>query len=305
MPDTPISTRPPRTRTPAQRTPAQKEASRRNGTRSRGPATPAGKAKSRYNAITHAQTAKTVTLKSEADQYFIHILAALEAEHQPTTETEINLVDNMALARWRCMRTWGQEKAILERAMDDVLRASPTPTMDPEDCGGQALRQLADNSKVLTWLDRMENRNHRIYHRSLRDLQRLREHRANMQQAGTEEVTAEAAQSVPAAQVPDIKSDKTNLTTASKQTAAASENLSNPGLSPELSGGLSKADLVNATLPELLRMYIPAEILEARLESWKKREALREATSPPPPVLADSQATGDDASPSHTQELPK
>lgn len=258
---------PPKPRRPT--TPAQQAAARRNGAKSRGPITAEGKLNSRQNAVTHGFTAKVVTLNHESDELFILVLAALENDLRPITELEHELVDNMALARWRAMRTWSHEKAVLDRAMDEALRAAAEPHLTPEDCGGLALRRLADSSRVLTWLDRNENRFHRIFHRSLRELQRLRDERSKAQRSASlrhQWRTAGSGEQTPKI---EIENDKTNPANDSEQTPT-------PATIPADPTGTK-----SPSLDQLLNHYIPSEILAGRLAAWRERQRLRLDPAPP------------------------
>ncbi|HYA17440.1 MAG TPA: hypothetical protein VEF06_08235, partial [Bryobacteraceae bacterium] len=139
------------------------------------------------------------------------------------------------------------------------LRATTETSLTPEDCGGLALRRLADTSRVLSLLDRNENRFHRIFHRSLRELQRLREERLKASRAPS-------LHRLPGGEEkPEIENEnaQTNPATASEHTPGPATIPANPA--PE------KA----RSLEQLLQSYIPSEVLEARLAAWRERQRLR------------------------------
>ena len=49
-------------------------------------------------------------------------------EHQPTTATQVSLVETMAVARWRQLRVWGAQKTAMDRDMalqDPSVGAAP------------------------------------------------------------------------------------------------------------------------------------------------------------------------------------
>ena len=78
------------------------ETSRINGAKSHGPKTPEGKEASSQNAIKHGFTSrKTLILKTESPDEYQEFLAEHIAIHQPATLPESELVDQMAIARWR------------------------------------------------------------------------------------------------------------------------------------------------------------------------------------------------------------
>jgi hypothetical protein len=93
------------------------DSSRRNGALSRGPITEAGKSRSSRNNLRHGILAQTVVLENEDKNAFIEYLIAFEDEHQPGDQTELDLVETMAVARWRVRRLWAMEKANLEEEM--------------------------------------------------------------------------------------------------------------------------------------------------------------------------------------------
>jgi hypothetical protein len=100
----------------------QIEASRRNGARSRGPLTLQGKYNSAHHATRHGLLANTVVLEGESEDRFQALLAAFTAEFQPTTETELTLVETMTVARWHQLRIWGAQKTSLDR---DIALTDP------------------------------------------------------------------------------------------------------------------------------------------------------------------------------------
>ena len=80
---------------------AQLAANRTNSQSSTGPNTNQGKAASRENSRRHGLTGKNfVVLAWETQEEYNQLLAALHAEHKPSTPTEQLLVDSLAQHRW-------------------------------------------------------------------------------------------------------------------------------------------------------------------------------------------------------------
>jgi hypothetical protein len=82
----------------------QIEANRRNALRSTGPRTPEGKAVVRLNSLRHGLRADTIVLPGENIEEFEQLRAAMEAEWQPRTPTQRELVEDLAVARWKLRR---------------------------------------------------------------------------------------------------------------------------------------------------------------------------------------------------------
>jgi hypothetical protein len=149
----------------------RKLASRANGRLSRGPATPEGKRNSAANALHHGMLANSVVLKGEARERFDHILARFDDEYEPETETEQALVDMLAIARWRQMRLWGYEKAVVTKEISQLESAAEEDTPSQ---GAAAFRSLADNSRTLDLLNRYEAYSQRMFIRSHKQLRALK-----------------------------------------------------------------------------------------------------------------------------------
>ena len=81
---------------------ARVEASRKNGAKSRGPKTPAGKARSAQNALKHGMRAlRYVVLPDEDGIEFQALEAALVEELAPVGALQLVLVRRVAMAAWR------------------------------------------------------------------------------------------------------------------------------------------------------------------------------------------------------------
>src|SRR5206468_3084563 len=99
------------------------EIARSNGAKSRGPKTGHGKAVSSRNSLQHGMTAKnTIILESESKEEFQIMLANYRAAYNPRSAVEIDLVDQMVIARWRLRRLWTIEAALLDA---EVVRRRP------------------------------------------------------------------------------------------------------------------------------------------------------------------------------------
>lgn len=88
------------------RSPAQREASQRNGARSRGPVSPAGKARASRNALRNGLTAAVHLVTLDEDPAALEALRAeLVAEFEPASASEALLVERLALAFWKLARS--------------------------------------------------------------------------------------------------------------------------------------------------------------------------------------------------------
>jgi hypothetical protein len=89
------------------------QTARANGTKSRGPVTPEGRAKSSRNSLRHGLSAKSILLPAESREQFQILLDAHIQQFQPANDVEMDLVEAMAVARWRLRRIWAIETSLL------------------------------------------------------------------------------------------------------------------------------------------------------------------------------------------------
>jgi hypothetical protein len=151
-------------------------ANRANAKHSTGPVTAAGKQASSQNALHHGLLSHScIILKGEKADRFDALLASLVDEFQPTTPNEYMLIQTMAVARWRQVRTWTIQTATieLETASQDQAAGSP-PVI-----AALAFRALADHSQVLHLLQRYDTALDRQYSRALANLLKVRAARAS------------------------------------------------------------------------------------------------------------------------------
>jgi hypothetical protein len=88
-------------------TPAQIEANRRNAQKSTGPKTAEGKARSKFNGLTHGLRATSAVLPDEDGDAFADSLARWIDDWSPATDDRRRLVERAATAAWqltRCVR---------------------------------------------------------------------------------------------------------------------------------------------------------------------------------------------------------
>jgi hypothetical protein len=159
------------------RTNLQIQASRANGSKSRGPVTQEGKLASSRNAMKHGILSELVLLPGEDPESFEADAADLFDEHCPVGPTEEELVEMMAVARWRRMRVWNLEKACLAGQMGKEYSAASEPKPDACTVTAMAFRALADNARTLDLVNRYESRYDRQYFRAHRRLLELQDRR--------------------------------------------------------------------------------------------------------------------------------
>src|SRR5207302_3574332 len=156
------------------------ETSRINGAKSHGPTTPEGKEASSRNSLKHGFTSrKTLILKTESPDEYQAFLAEHIAIHQPATPPEKELVEQMAIARWRIRRFVGAETVLIDCEMVRN-REKVDKEFGPTDSDvhlALAIRSLADESRCLSLMSRYESRLQRVHDKAyaaLRELQQLR-----------------------------------------------------------------------------------------------------------------------------------
>jgi hypothetical protein len=90
-----------------------------NGKRSRGgPRTPAGKEKSKYNAIKHGLFSQVIVLNHESQSEFDDLLGGLRRTLKPEGPLEEGIVDKIAVILWRYRRFLQAERAGIQREIE-------------------------------------------------------------------------------------------------------------------------------------------------------------------------------------------
>jgi hypothetical protein len=150
--------------------PSQKqiEASRANGARSHGPVTTEGKRRSSQNARKHGLLAQQIVVGEESHDDFENAMEEHIRILKPANSVELTIVENIVSAFWRTRRLWAIEARLMEQRIKDQ-RAG-----DDVDCLAGAFAALSASGE-LSLLERYEARLHRMYRRSIQNLQLLRE----------------------------------------------------------------------------------------------------------------------------------
>jgi hypothetical protein len=156
-------------------------AARANGAKSRGPATPEGRAKSSRNSLRHGLSAKSVLLPAESHEQFQLLLDAHIQQFHPANPVEMDLVEAMAVARWRLRRIWAIETSLLghelERRAEDM--DEEFTEMSSEDRLAWVFQKVADNHQSLSLLARYEGNLNRVFDRAFKQLNLLKSQRQN------------------------------------------------------------------------------------------------------------------------------
>src|SRR5262249_60580116 len=96
------------------------ETARANGAKSRGPVTPEGKAISSRNSVRHGLRATAIVLPGESRAEFQALLDSYVHQFKPAGDVERDLVQTLAITRWRLNRLTGVESHMFSTEM--VLR---------------------------------------------------------------------------------------------------------------------------------------------------------------------------------------
>ena len=171
------------------------ETSRINRAKSHGPKTPEGKEASSRNSIKHGLTSrKTFILQSESVDDYRAMVAEHIAIHQPATPPEKELVQQMAIARWRIRRFVAAETVLFDCEMirNEAAVNKEFATTDADVHLAMAIRSLADESRTLSLMSRYESRLQRVHDKAYAALRELQKARASQPPAPSPSVSAGA-----------------------------------------------------------------------------------------------------------------
>ena len=156
------------------------ETARTNGAKSRGPVTPEGKARSAANSRRHGLTA-SVLIDGESDEHFQLLLADFMDQFQPQTGVETDLVEVMAIARWRLRRLLSIETNLFELEMVSRRKQinADFKGIDQEGRLAFVFQKLSDAGNSLALLIRYEGSLNRSYDKALKQLLQLQSSRQN------------------------------------------------------------------------------------------------------------------------------
>ena len=147
---------------------ARAAASRANGSKSRGPVTARGKYNSSLNSFRHGILSRFLVLPGESPELFEDQYNEFMEEHQPRTQTERALVEDMVTAWWRKQRIWGLESVRIQYQikMSKGMGRS-VPIDDAATRLAIAYTELAEKGPSLDLFIRYETRYERQFHRAL------------------------------------------------------------------------------------------------------------------------------------------
>jgi hypothetical protein len=150
------------------------ETARINGARSHGPVTPEGKARSAANSRRHGLASASLVMDGESAEQFQLLRADFINQFKPQTAVETDLVDVMAIARWRLRRLLTVETHLFE--MEVLYRKgyfktrSKMKVMEQQDGLAFVFQKLGNLGNSLSLLLRYEGSLNRSYEKALKQL---------------------------------------------------------------------------------------------------------------------------------------
>jgi hypothetical protein len=106
-------------------------------------------------------------LKNESEEHFYRLLDSYTRIYNPANHVERRLVLEIVSAQWRLQRCWTIETALLDHQMNLITDTDEATRLM------LAFTNLADNSRVLSGLQRYELHLRRMSERATADLLRL------------------------------------------------------------------------------------------------------------------------------------
>ena len=155
------------------------ETARTNGAKSHGPVTPEGRTKSSANSRKHGLAAKSVLLPGESHEQFDLLTRDYIDQFQPQTGVEMDLVELMAVARWRLRRFLAMETNLftIEIVRREKQIDAKFNDMDENARLAWVFQHMADNGASIAMLIRYEGAINRSYEKALKQLLLLQSRR--------------------------------------------------------------------------------------------------------------------------------
>ena len=163
------------------------DSARANGKKSHGPVTEEGRKHSSMNALKYGLCAETVVLPNEDGDAYTFLLDSYIQDLQPIGPVEMDLVTEMANAKWRQHRLYNVETDLYRQEMDkhkEAIEKGYTSYNENVE-HAFAFRTLSESGSV-AMLSRVESLLERAYSRALRDLLRLQAARKQYSEKRTE-----------------------------------------------------------------------------------------------------------------------
>jgi hypothetical protein len=157
----------------------KRETARTNGAKSHGPHTPEGKARSAANSRRHGLAAAAIVLPGESAAHFQLLLADYMDQFQPQTGVEADLIEVMAVARWRLRRLLAMETHLFDvelcRHQKEIDKKFDD--MEHEDRLAWVFQNMSDTGNTLALLLRYEASINRSYDKALKQLHQFQSNR--------------------------------------------------------------------------------------------------------------------------------
>jgi hypothetical protein len=151
----------------------QSDTARTNGGKSHGPTTPQGRSVSSRNSLRHGLTAKAVVLPGESLEEFQALLDSYIQQFKPASGVEADLIQAMAVTRWRLNRIAGIETNLFSNEMVSRKEDIDEKFTQDDDRLAYVFQKLADHGKTLPLLLRYEATLTRSYERACKQLHEL------------------------------------------------------------------------------------------------------------------------------------
>jgi hypothetical protein len=145
---------------------AQIAANRLNSQKSTGPRSEEGKAASRFNALKHAASAKSLVIPGEDDSILAELAASYHEQFQPVGPEEALLVEKIVAADWTQRRMHRLEAEVLNTLIARQDESEENP-------GGAAFIQDCEGPNALQKILRRREAAGREWYRALGELRRL------------------------------------------------------------------------------------------------------------------------------------
>jgi hypothetical protein len=208
-----------------------------------GPKTAEGKKRCSMNAIRHGLLSAAVVLANEDPDEFEHFRRSYIETFEPVGFLELEILDDMVLAKWRLRRIITTQTAAIDDEADRlrIEEQRKIAGLDEPTITHRAISNLEKASNELSNSNRYEMRYHRMYYRALSKLEQLQDRRKAGNPVGKKDLSdplPEPASNFPnklaVAPVPGLRSSAPeNISSELSKPSASGSVLSMKGQKPE------------------------------------------------------------------------